>query len=220
MPLQCTTTPSMTSPRCGFSGSRPSSASKSSIVSSAEDVVAGAGSVATGAEGGGAAASTVVESVISVVKLAVGRSRSSALPLSRMGSSISQDRGRSAAERWSGGGRPGGQRKTARRLTGGSQWAGDGLFSAEGCPPSIVGAAAFHCRVRDGNGWCRRALITSTAPSISRAREDPTIERGARSGGGRHAAVRAAGGGSASRGGGGGVVQSWQSRWSRGGSAP
>ena len=31
-----------------------------------------------------------------------------------------------------------------------------------GCPPSIVGAAAFHFRVRDGNGWGHRALITST----------------------------------------------------------
>ena len=37
---------------------------------------------------------------------------------------------------------------------------GTGLFSAEGCPPSIVGAEAFHCRVRDGNGWVHLALAT------------------------------------------------------------
>ena len=27
-----------------------------------------------------------------------------------------------------------------------------------GCPGSSVGAAAFHDRVRDGNGWVHRAL--------------------------------------------------------------
>ena len=43
-------------------------------------------------------------------------------------------------------------------------WAGDGLFSAGSRPPSIVGAAAFHCRVRDGNGWGHRALITNPSP--------------------------------------------------------
>ena len=42
------------------------------------------------------------------------------------------------------------------------QRAGNGLFSAGGCPPSIVSAAVFHYRVRDGNGWDHRALITST----------------------------------------------------------
>ena len=29
-----------------------------------------------------------------------------------------------------------------------------------GCPPSIVGAGAFHDRVRDGNGWVRPARAT------------------------------------------------------------
>jgi len=37
---------------------------------------------------------------------------------------------------------------------------GDGLFSAPSCPGSIVGAGAFHFRVRDGNGWGRAARIT------------------------------------------------------------
>jgi hypothetical protein len=37
---------------------------------------------------------------------------------------------------------------------------GSGLFSAEGCPSSIVGAEAFHFRVRDGNGWGNLALTT------------------------------------------------------------
>ena len=39
---------------------------------------------------------------------------------------------------------------------------GGGLFSTPSCPGSIVGAAAFHFRVRDGNGWCHRALTTRT----------------------------------------------------------
>src|SRR5438270_10707103 len=25
---------------------------------------------------------------------------------------------------------------------------------------TTIGAAAFHCRVRNGNGWCHRAIIT------------------------------------------------------------
>ena len=34
-----------------------------------------------------------------------------------------------------------------------------------GCPPSIVGAGAFHDRVRDGNGWVRPARATeATGP--------------------------------------------------------
>src|SRR5581483_7329047 len=37
---------------------------------------------------------------------------------------------------------------------------GTGLFSTGGCPPSIVGAEAFHFRVRDGNGWVHLALST------------------------------------------------------------
>ena len=28
------------------------------------------------------------------------------------------------------------------------------------CRPAIIGAAAFHFRVRDGNGWFRRAMAT------------------------------------------------------------
>ena len=46
--------------------------------------------------------------------------------------------------------------------------AGDDLFSARGRPPSIVGAAAFHFRVRDGNGWSHRATITSSAKIVPR----------------------------------------------------
>src|SRR3990172_7857866 len=37
---------------------------------------------------------------------------------------------------------------------------GSGLFSTPGRPGSIVGAEAFHFRVRDGNGWGRLALAT------------------------------------------------------------
>src|SRR3990172_1160371 len=37
---------------------------------------------------------------------------------------------------------------------------GSGLFSTPSCPGSIVGAEAFHFRVRDGNGWDRLALAT------------------------------------------------------------
>ena len=48
---------------------------------------------------------------------------------------------------------------------------GGGLFSAPGCPGSIVGATAFHFRVRDGNGWCHRALTTRTTYYRTSARE-------------------------------------------------
>ena len=37
---------------------------------------------------------------------------------------------------------------------------GSGLFSTPSCPGSIVGAEAFHFRVRDGNGWFHLALAT------------------------------------------------------------
>lgn len=37
---------------------------------------------------------------------------------------------------------------------------GGGLFSAPGCPGSIVSATTFHFRVRNENGWGRRALTT------------------------------------------------------------
>jgi hypothetical protein len=42
---------------------------------------------------------------------------------------------------------------------------GSGLFSAGSCPPSIVGAEAFHFRVRDGNGWFHLALATRNRSS-------------------------------------------------------
>ena len=35
----------------------------------------------------------------------------------------------------------------------------------ESCPFSIVGAEAFHCRVRDGNGWVHLACVTKK-PSL------------------------------------------------------
>ena len=47
---------------------------------------------------------------------------------------------------------------------------GGGLFSAPGCPGSIVGAAAFHFRVRDENGWVHRALTTK-GKSIAHVRQ-------------------------------------------------
>ena len=37
---------------------------------------------------------------------------------------------------------------------------GSGIFSSRGRPLSIVCAEAFHCRVRDENGWVRLALTT------------------------------------------------------------
>ncbi len=57
---------------------------------------------------------------------------------------------------------------TRRRAADSQERAGDGLFSARGCPPSIVGAAAFHFRVRDGNGWGHRAPITSSTQIVAR----------------------------------------------------
>src|SRR5438874_5255004 len=53
-----------------------------------------------------------------------------------------------------------GMEEGLRRLRRGPQSTGDGLFSTEARAPSIVGAAAFHFRVRDGNGWGHRALAT------------------------------------------------------------
>ena len=46
---------------------------------------------------------------------------------------------------------------------------GGGLFSTPGCPGSIVGATTFHFRVRDENGWVRRALTTK-GYSVARIR--------------------------------------------------
>src|SRR5205807_10388461 len=39
---------------------------------------------------------------------------------------------------------------------------GSGLFSTPNCSGSIVGAEAFHDRVRDGNGWAHLAPATRT----------------------------------------------------------
>src|SRR5216117_2978979 len=33
---------------------------------------------------------------------------------------------------------------------------------------TIIGAAAFHFRVRNGNGWCHCAIITRTEPRMPR----------------------------------------------------
>ena len=52
-----------------------------------------------------------------------------------------------------------GHRVNPRKL-GGLHDTGDGLFSTEARAPSIVSAATFHFRVRDGNGWFHRALAT------------------------------------------------------------
>ena len=77
---------------------------------------------------------------------------------------LARDRARFRAVRPFGGPRSARKRKTPPGRAASS--AGNGLFSARGCPPSIVGAAAFHFRVRDGNGWFHRALITSR-PSLA-----------------------------------------------------
>ncbi len=47
---------------------------------------------------------------------------------------------------------------------------GGGLFSAPSHPGSIVSATTFHFRVRDGNGWDRRALTTRTLSIANRRR--------------------------------------------------
>ena len=52
------------------------------------------------------------------------------------------------------------KRRRARRFRRALHKPGTGLFSTEDCSPSIVGAEAFHCRVRDGNGWGHLALST------------------------------------------------------------
>src|SRR6266480_3513454 len=33
-------------------------------------------------------------------------------------------------------------------------------YSRTACRRTTIGAAAFHCRVRNGNGWCHRAIVT------------------------------------------------------------
>ena len=57
-------------------------------------------------------------------------------------------------------GRSGTEEKASAESSGGLHDTGGGLFSTEACAPSIVSAAAFHFRVRDGNGWVHRALAT------------------------------------------------------------
>src|ERR1700730_10087617 len=44
----------------------------------------------------------------------------------------------------------------------GTRCPGSDLFSTPSCPGSIVGAEAFHDRVRDGNGWSHLAPATRT----------------------------------------------------------
>src|SRR5688500_18969201 len=52
-------------------------------------------------------------------------------------------------------------RMTVRRVACTKEKApGSGLFSTPSYPGSIVGAEAFHFRVRDGNGWIHLALAT------------------------------------------------------------
>lgn len=59
-------------------------------------------------------------------------------------------------------------------MTGGEEKApGSGLFSTPGRPGSIVGAEAFHFRVRDGNGWVPLAMITQN-------RGEPLEQNGSR----------------------------------------
>ena len=45
---------------------------------------------------------------------------------------------------------------------------GSDLFSARGCPPSIVSAEVFHFRVRNGNGWAHLAIATEVPLSITK----------------------------------------------------
>src|SRR5947208_9740106 len=54
-----------------------------------------------------------------------------------------------------------GERRRAKRKAPGS-----GLFSTPSRPGSIVGAEAFHFRVRDGNGWFHLALATRSQFSV------------------------------------------------------
>ena len=39
-------------------------------------------------------------------------------------------------------------------------------YSRGTCRPTTIGAAAFHFRVRDGNGWFHRAMVTRGAPEV------------------------------------------------------
>jgi hypothetical protein len=48
-------------------------------------------------------------------------------------------------------------------LRAGKVWPWHWPIFPEGYPSSIVGAGAFHCRVRDGNGWCHPAQNTRTS---------------------------------------------------------
>ena len=40
-------------------------------------------------------------------------------------------------------------------------------YSRGTCRPTTIGAAAFHFRVRDGNGWFHRAMVTRGSAVIS-----------------------------------------------------
>ena len=64
-----------------------------------------------------------------------------------------------------------------RRAAKSQERAGNGLFSARGLPPSIVSAAAFHFRVRDGNGWDHRAPITSSSNRAARLTGTPLMKQ-------------------------------------------
>ena len=39
-------------------------------------------------------------------------------------------------------------------------------YSRGTCRPTTIGAAAFHFRVRDGNGWFHRAMVTRGRPLL------------------------------------------------------
>ncbi len=43
---------------------------------------------------------------------------------------------------------------------GGESFTWHRAIFAGGCPPTIVAAAAFHARVRDGSGWFHNAMDT------------------------------------------------------------
>ena len=70
----------------------------------------------------------------------------------------------------------------ALRCAGQKIWPWHWPIFPEGYPSSIVGAGAFHCRVRDGNGWCHPAQNTRTRfETCHPALPCPAIERRDRS---------------------------------------
>ncbi len=52
---------------------------------------------------------------------------------------------------------------------------GGGLFSAPSHPGSIVSATTFHFRVRNENGWVRRALTTKVTIIGSSTRQEQAL---------------------------------------------